>query len=829
MANDLTLVLRLLADAQSALKGVQAVNAEVRETGTEAQKARASAEGLGVGIVNAGQDGSEAIAQLSGKLALAMRDIDELKAKLAATRMPKLPTPETEEFDRTAAKAAQSAGYMAAQLNDVAMMAIAGQSPLQLAIQQGTQITQGFGQAGAAGALAMLKNGFMQMLNPMNLVMIAALALGAALVQQLLSGVEPAKTLEDRLDDLRKAVDDYAAAAKNAAAPSEDLAKKYGSMAAAAREALRAIQETERVESLRKLGEAVDAISEKFGTLRNMGGGGRSGGGASTTEALLRSLQSELGLTREQAEGMRSALDQLNAAEGLQAQAEAARHLDDLLMQTVASVDDLTPAGLEFHRQLNDIVERAAALQGSVETVNGRVSTATATVVDFGAAFDAVVRAANQVVDAQPGSDFLSTAIARAQSLAGFMWSAAGAALSLSQKNPALRGPAGMGDASTAFTSPHAAALAADEAAKAAELARTPPTLPSPSSGAGGGGKSALQSTVDQGTEIMATLDQSLAAVNEKVSAGLISTAEGTQAIADAKDRAANALAELIPLLDKLGPAGKVQADTWRAALADLSDQLKGVQDDTTGLASIMTEGFKAPFAAFLAGTKSASAAWGDFLDYVDNAIAQKLSDQFTTQMLGPVLDAVFSGFSGMFKFADGGVPGISGLSGQVLTQPTLFAMPGGGLGEAGEAGTEAVMPLKQGPRGLSVTAVMGGREVLLGLTRGSDGKLGVEIPTWSSPAMTAPQRFAKGGVPGGTSVGASGASAAPGGGTVVNVVNNAKGAEPVVSERLEGNTRIIDVMINQVRDALAEDIALGRGSVPGALQTAFGLSRMGR
>lgn len=48
--------------------------------------------------------------------------------------------------------AAGSVGNLAANVNDVAMMALAGQNPLQLAIQQGTQIGQVFGPMGAGDA-----------------------------------------------------------------------------------------------------------------------------------------------------------------------------------------------------------------------------------------------------------------------------------------------------------------------------------------------------------------------------------------------------------------------------------------------------------------------------------------------------------------------------------------------------------------------------------------------------------------------------------------------------------------------------------------------------
>lgn len=66
--------------------------------------------------------------------------------------------------------------------------------------------------------------------------------------------------------------------------------------------------------------------------------------------------------------------------------------------------------------------------------------------------------------------------------------------------------------------------------------------------------------------------------------------------------------------------------------------------------------------------------------------------------------------FAGLFGFAKGGA---FGGSGQVLSSPTLFKFANGGgfnMGVAGEAGPEAVMPLRRGPDGrLGVQAAGGG------------------------------------------------------------------------------------------------------------------------
>lgn len=84
---------------------------------------------------------------------------------------------------------------LAAQLNDIAVTLAAGQSPLQIALQQGTQINQVLGQSGAAGAVNALKGAFLSLLTPVSLATLAIIGLGGFAVQyatSLLGGVEEA-------------------------------------------------------------------------------------------------------------------------------------------------------------------------------------------------------------------------------------------------------------------------------------------------------------------------------------------------------------------------------------------------------------------------------------------------------------------------------------------------------------------------------------------------------------------------------------------------------------------------------------------------------------
>ena len=79
---------------------------------------------------------------------------------------------------------ARHIGNLTAQFNDIGVMLAAGQSPLQLAVQQGTQINQVFQQLGSgANAMKALRAGFLAMISPLSLLTLGIIAGGAALVQ----------------------------------------------------------------------------------------------------------------------------------------------------------------------------------------------------------------------------------------------------------------------------------------------------------------------------------------------------------------------------------------------------------------------------------------------------------------------------------------------------------------------------------------------------------------------------------------------------------------------------------------------------------------------
>ncbi len=105
---------------------------------------------------------------------------------------------------------------LAAQLNDIGVQLAGGQSPFLIAIQQGTQINQALGPAGARGAVAALGGAFMSLLNPVGLVTLAAIAGAGYLVQYFSSvvsgGEKSAETLQKEADLIQRVAQQWGAA-----------------------------------------------------------------------------------------------------------------------------------------------------------------------------------------------------------------------------------------------------------------------------------------------------------------------------------------------------------------------------------------------------------------------------------------------------------------------------------------------------------------------------------------------------------------------------------------------------------------------------------------
>lgn len=140
------------------------------------------------------------------------------KAETQAVRLQKTTAQAGAAMTTYGAATRSSGGYtanLAAQFNDIGVMLAAGQSPLMLAVQQGTQINQVFAQMRASGqsAFAGVVSGITSMINPMSLATIGIIAGGAALAQWAMSALgasERTDELADAMDRLKESTEDAA-------------------------------------------------------------------------------------------------------------------------------------------------------------------------------------------------------------------------------------------------------------------------------------------------------------------------------------------------------------------------------------------------------------------------------------------------------------------------------------------------------------------------------------------------------------------------------------------------------------------------------------------
>lgn len=186
----MTLALSILMnmDARQAKAELAATGREITKTGGAADRAQRAGQGL-----------QRTTSQVGGAFTRAGRGARDYAAGLAMGAR--------DAF--RAADSAQLAGgsiaNLGAQFNDIGVMLAAGQSPMQLAIQQGTQITQVIGPLGAAGAVKALGTAFLSLINPVSIATIGIIAGGAALTQWAFSSdeaEESADSLEARLASL---------------------------------------------------------------------------------------------------------------------------------------------------------------------------------------------------------------------------------------------------------------------------------------------------------------------------------------------------------------------------------------------------------------------------------------------------------------------------------------------------------------------------------------------------------------------------------------------------------------------------------------------------
>ena len=141
----------------------------------------------------------------------------------------------------------------------------------------------------------------------------------------------------------------------------------------------------------------------------------------------------------------------------------------------------------------------------------------------------------------------------------------------------------------------------------------------------------------------------------------------------------------------------RIDADTapFRAALEDLSRQ-------TDAFSGAITRAFRD------------AAVGGKDLDEVLKGLALRISGMALSAALRPISEGISGLLGSVLPFAKGGV--VPFADGGVIAAPAYFPL-GRGLGLAGEAGPEAILPLSRGSDGRLGVASAGGAPVTVNVT----------------------------------------------------------------------------------------------------------------
>ena len=137
--------------------------------------------------------------------------------------------------------------------------------------------------------------------------------------------------------------------------------------------------------------------------------------------------------------------------------------------------------------------------------------------------------------------------------------------------------------------------------------------------------------------------------------------------------------------------------DSGLGQMAGQADELRRALEDL--------EGRSRSFGTALSGALKSAASGGKGLEDVLRSLGNRLADIALSAGLKPLESMIGGAFSGLLggagkvtPFADGGV----------VSAPSYFPM-GGNIGLMGEAGSEAILPLRRGPDGALGVAAAGG------------------------------------------------------------------------------------------------------------------------
>lgn len=307
-------------------------------------------------------------------------------------------------------KMGTSAGGIAAQFNDIGVSAAGGMNPLLIALQQGTQLTQGFAGQSSRQVLSGLGAAFASVVSPVSLLTIGLVAGAAALIQWAAGALGAGDNTEEFDKSLQRANDHLERMRELSQSLSVDgldeLRQKYGEVT---EEVLRMVAAQERAEERAARTELQSGID----SLASQGAGRFFDIGISEQASGIIRLQDALSLSRRDAELMYQALQNLSTASGVQDQADALVVLRGYLEDIARGTGEGAEAAEEMLTQVLGSEDAARQLLAMAGGLPGVFNAAASAAAGIAAELDRAVAAAGRLANAGVGD--LQTARINAQ------------------------------------------------------------------------------------------------------------------------------------------------------------------------------------------------------------------------------------------------------------------------------------------------------------------------------------------------------------------------------------------------------------------------------
>ena len=581
----------LVAAGKRAQSTSAQLRAEIAQTDAELKKLKMSGAGTA--------------SELSG---LSSRLVD-LRTKLASSKAESMGlAAEMHAMKSASSVAGHSVGNLTAQLFDVGVMMQAGQNPFVLMIQQGSQIAQVMGPMGAGGALAALKASVMQLINPMNLVIFAAVGITAAIIPMIASfftGGEEAKSLGDNMEELAKRVDAYVGAVEKVKMSSTQMIETYGKES----EAIRALILDMAALEERKVLAAQAAAAESAKTQAGIFDGAASGVASQKNLAEMFDLSIWSSEARGHINDVIAAFDELENAGTLEQQLAAAEALRTKFQEVALSSGDisdaeaavLTPLGeiiLELNRAVDaqddlsisaeETERRAEAVRAKAAEINSTIASADGSALQ--AAFASAFPAATQLLG-------IANAIRSALSMSSAMKSlnTQGLASQYAQYGAGRAAFDAAAKASGSLYTPY-------DYPKVEDFGNGPPPgrpmdlgIPDPGKGGGGGGRSQAAKDAEKQAEAIKKVTDNLASEIE-----MVGKSEEARRLHQELQKAGvsiyseegQKIAELVEKLTELEAKQKLVDETMRgiedAAQSFFVGVLSGAKDLSSAIADLL-------------------------------------------------------------------------------------------------------------------------------------------------------------------------------------------------------------------------------------------------